>query len=241
MRLLVLLLVLANVHGKRARIKVEGEVAAKQEKQVVQLVEAIVSDVEKRFTQPTKTADPTVTLQLFATADRYREEAAKLGEPIPSDWGFYRPDKRLALANLEAGIGNLRHELVHPLLGDDFPGIPSWLNEGIAALYGSSKLGKHGFTFVVNYRLRDLQRALKAGTLPSLHDLATSSFEEFHGERAMVYYAYARYVLLYLDRKGKLSALYADLRAADPAKQAEVLASYVDEKDFRRWAKSLRY
>jgi hypothetical protein len=237
---LLVLLALATVQGQRARIDVDGEVSAKQQKQVVALVEAVVADVERRFTQKAKTPDEHVKLLIYSNEDRYRTEAAKLG-PVISDWGFYMPDKRTAIANVGASIGNLRHELVHPLIGDDYPAIPVWLNEGIASLYGSAKLGKHGFTFLVNYRLRDLQKALKANTLPSLSDLANSTEDDVHGDRAMVFYAYARYVLFYVDQKGKLSELYAELRGADRKQHAAILAKYVDEQSFRAWARKLRY
>lgn len=240
MNTLVVWLALASVHGQRARIEVDGEVSAKEQKQVVALVQAVVDDVERRFTQHAKQPDRAVKLLIYDNAKRYGEEAAKLG-PVISDWGFYMPDKRTAIANVGVSIGNLRHELVHPLIGDDFPAMPMWMNEGMAALYGSAKLGKHGFTFLVNYRLRDLQRALKSGTLPSLQTLASSTADDVHGDQAMVYYAYARYVLLFLDRKGKLDAFYADMRAAAPAKQSEILTSYVDETVFRAWARKLRY
>jgi hypothetical protein len=237
---ILLWLALATVQGQRARIDVDGEVSAKQAKQVEALVEAVVADVERRFTQPAKKPDAHVTLLVYADAARYQEEAAKLG-PVISDWGFYMPDKRTAIANVGVSIGNLRHELVHPLLGDDYPAIPAWLNEGVASLYGSAKLGKHGFTFLVNYRLRDLQKALKANTLPSLAQLAATTADDMHGDHAMMFYAYARYVLLYADKHGTLSKLYADLRAADPSKHAAILASYIDEKSFRAWAKKLHY
>ena len=145
---------LGEVNGGRAHIVVRGEVSKAKQQEMVKLVGAIVADVEKRFTQKAKTRDPEVTLLLFANADRYREVAESYG-PLISDWGFYLPDKRVAIANVDASIGNLRHELVHPLIGDDYPDIPTWLNEGVASLYGSATLGKHGFTFLVNYRLRD--------------------------------------------------------------------------------------
>jgi hypothetical protein len=127
------------------------------------------------------------------------------------------------------------------LLGDDFPGIPSWLNEGIASLYGSSTATKRGMTFLVNYRLRDLQRALKAGTLPTIEQLATSTEAELYGRQAMVYYALSRYVLLYVERRGKLGQLYAELRAAKRSDHAAVLARYVNEDSFRAWARKLRF
>jgi hypothetical protein len=230
---------LGEVNGGRAHIVVRGEVSKAKQQEMVKLVGAIVADVEKRFTQKAKTRDPEVTLLLFANADRYREVAESYG-PLISDWGFYLPDKRVAIANVDASIGNLRHELVHPLIGDDYPDIPTWLNEGVASLYGSATLGKHGFTFLVNYRLRDLQRALADGTCPTLAELAASTDADVHGKRAMVYYALSRYVLLYADRKGTLAALYAELRGAQRDKHAEILARHVDEKAFRTWARKLR-
>jgi hypothetical protein len=230
---------LGEVNGKRARIVVRGEVSKAKQKQMVKLVGDIVADVERRFVQDAKDPDKNVTLLLFSDENRYREVGETYG-PLISDWGFYMPDKRVAIANVDASIGNLRHELVHPLIGDDYPGIPAWLNEGVAALYGSAKPGKHGFTFLVNYRLEDLKRALADGTCPTLAQLAASTEADIHGRRAMVYYALSRYVLLYAERHGTLSQLYADLRGAARAKHGAVLASYVDEKAFRRWASQLR-
>ncbi|HEY5951746.1 MAG TPA: hypothetical protein VIV40_39900 [Kofleriaceae bacterium] len=230
---------LGEVDGARARIVVRGEVAKGKHEQLVKLVRDVVADVERRFTRAAKQPDDGVTLLLFSDQGRYREVAETFG-PLISEWGFYLPDRRVAIANTGASIGNLRHELVHPLIGDDFPAIPTWLNEGVAALYGSAKLGKRGFTFLVNYRLRDLKRALANDTCPSLRELAESTDADVHGERAMVYYALSRYVLLFADRKGTLSRLYADLRDSPRDKHAEVLARYVDETAFRRWARQLR-
>ena len=132
---------------------------------------------------------------------------------------------------------------MHPLLGDDFPGIPAWLNEGVAALYGTARPTKRGFEFLVNYRLRDLQRAMTAGTLPSLADLAASTDDDVRGDRAAVFYAMSRYVLLYADRHGQLGPLYAAMRDATGDREAQraVLERFVDERAFRAWAAKLRY
>jgi hypothetical protein len=232
--------VLAEVKGARARIVVRGELSPARGKQLVSLVTTVVSDVERRFLAR-HDADPTVTLLLFDDAATYREAALTLRDPLVSELGFYLPDRRIAIANIGNSVGNLRHELVHPLLGDDFPGIPAWLNEGIAALYGSSTPTKRGMQFLVNYRLRDLQRALKAGTLPTVEQLARSTEAELYGKQAMVYYALARYVLLYVDRQGTLGQLYAELRAAKRSEHAAVLAKYVNEDSFRVWARKLRF
>jgi hypothetical protein len=230
---------LANISGERTRIVVRGELAKGKQKPLVALVEAVVADVERRFSGDARDADREVTLLLFSDQDRYREVAGTYSQPLVSDWGFYLPARRVAIANVGQSVGNLRHELVHPLLGDDYPGIPTWLNEGIAALYGTAKQTKQGFQFLVNYRLADLQRALKAGTLPSLATLAATTDADVRAD-PMVYYALSRYVLLFADREGTLDVLYAELRAADVREHGRILARHVDEAKFLAWAKKLR-
>ena len=222
-------------HG---RVVIRGELTRAQQKMALALVDGVVADVARRFGAGPATP---VTLCLLGDPRRYDEEAAAFGD-VPSEWGFYRPDLRIAIANVGQSIGNLRHELVHPLLGDDFPGIPAWLNEGVAALYGTARPTKRGFEFLVNYRLRDLQRAMTAGTLPSLADLAASTDDDVRGDRASVFYAMSRYVLLYADRHGQLGALYAAMRDATGDREAQraVLERFVDERAFRAWAAKLR-
>jgi len=223
-------------HG---RVVIRGELTRAQQKMALALVDGVVADVARRFgAGPAKP----VTLCLLGDPHRYDEEAAAFGD-IPSEWGFYRPDLRIAIANVGQSIGNLRHELVHPLLGDDFPGIPAWLNEGIAALYGTARPTRKGFEFLVNYRLRDLQHALARGELPTLAELAASTDEDVRGERAAMFYAMSRYVLLYADRHGTLGELYAAMRDASGDREAQraVLERFVDERAFRAWAAKLRY
>jgi hypothetical protein len=223
-------------HG---HVVVRGRLSRAQQRSALALVDGVVADVHRRFG-----AGPaqTVTLCLLGDADAYTRAASAFGD-IPSAWGFYRPDLRIAIANVGQSIGNLRHELVHPLLGDDFPAIPAWLNEGIAALYGTAKPTPKGFEFLVNYRLRDLQRALKHDELPSLAELAASTDDDVRGERAATFYAMSRYVLLYAERHGTLGELYAAMRDAsgDVDAQRAVLERYVDERAFRAWAARLRY
>lgn len=234
---------LGTVSRGRARVVVRGEVSRARAKEAVALVDQVIGDVQRRFTAPTKTPDRDITLCLLPNDGRFRNVSIAAFGDLPSDLGFYRGDHRVAIANLGRSIGNLRHELVHPLLADDFPQIPAWLNEGIASLYGTAKPGKHGFEFLVNYRLRDLQKAMKAGEQPTLDQLAASTDAEVRGPRAMVWYAMARYVLLYVDRAGKLGELYGKLRGAtgDAKAQRKILGEYVDEQAFARWAKALRF
>lgn len=237
-----LLPALGTVARGRTRVVVRGEVSQRRAREVVVVVDQVVEDVQRRLTAPTRTPDRDITLCLLPDAARLRQVSMAAFGDVISELGFYRPDHRIAVANLGNSIGNLRHELVHALLGDDFPWIPAWLSEGIAALYGTAKADRRGFEFLVNYRLRDLQKALKAGDLPTLDNLAATTSIDVHGPRAMVWYALARYVLLYVDRAGKLGEMYGKLRAAagDARAQRVVLAAYVDDEAFRTWARKLR-
>lgn len=230
---------LAKVSRNRIRVVVRGHVT--QKSAMVTLVEQVVADVERRFLVTKGTAHPEITLALFSDGKRYKKVAAEFG-PSPSDLGFYMPGVRIALANVGYSVGNLRHEMVHPMIDDDFPACPAWLNEGLGSLYGTARWNKDHFDFLINYRLKDLQRALRADTLPTFDELARSTWKEVHGPDASVYYALGRYILVYLDRKGTLSTFYADMRAAtgNTTAQAKLLAKYIDEKQFHAWAKALR-
>jgi hypothetical protein len=181
-----------------------------------------------------------VTLCLFGDAASYAKVAGAFG-PLPSEWGFYLPMVRIAFANIGASIGNLRHELAHPMVDDDYPKIPAWLGEGVGSLYGTARWKRDKFEFLVNYRLRDVQRALREGKLPTFAELATSTSKEVHGPEGMIYYGMARYVLLYAEQQGKLSPLYGDLRAADHKSHAMILANHLDERAFLAWVKKLKY
>jgi hypothetical protein len=229
---------LGKITRGRARVTVRGSV--RQPKEALAIADQVISDVARRFTA--KDGDPFGEIQLCVLRDDASyHEAAGAFDSMPSEWGFYRPDKRVAIANLGASIGNLRHELVHPLIGDDFPGIPAWLNEGIAALYGTAKWNGKRFEFLVNYRLKDLQAAIKDGTLPTIAQLAASRDADVRGDRAMTYYAMSRYVLLFVERQGKLSELYAELRdAKDRKAHVTILTKYVDDAKFIVWARKLR-
>ena len=229
---------LGKIARGRARVTVRG--TAKKPREAIAIADQVIADVARRFTA--KDGDAFAEIQLCVLPDDASyHEAAGAFDSVPSDWGFYRPDKRVAIANLGASIGNLRHELVHPLIGDDFPRIPAWLNEGIAALYGTAKWNGKRFEFLVNYRLKDLQNAIKDGTLPTIAQLAASRDSDVRGDRAMTYYAMSRYVLLFVERQGKLSELYAELRdAKDRKDHVEILTRYVSDAKFIVWARKLR-
>lgn len=208
----------------------------------------VVADVARRFVN-VRAAHGTelvpVDVCLFEDDDTYRVFAEVAGDG-DNMMGFYLPRERLIVANLGRSVGNLRHELVHPLVGDDFRSrdrtLPAWFNEGLGSLYGTSRVRRARVTFLVNYRLRHVRKALRAGRLPTLEDIARSSRGEIYGPRSMTYYGTARYVLLYLDAQGTLSDFYAALIALDATfeRQLELLDKYVDYDRFVRWTRRLK-
>src|SRR5258705_10014783 len=115
---------LGQVSRGRTHVIIRGELSKAQTKEAIAGVDQVVADVQAKFTSPAKTQDPVVTLVLFANDARYHTVAKAAFGEVTSSWGFYVPSTRIAIANFGVSIGNLRHELVHALIGDDFPGIP---------------------------------------------------------------------------------------------------------------------
>ena len=235
--------VLGEIDAGATPVVVRGNLRPRRAREMVALVRQVKADVDRRFVAARATPAPAVTLCLFDDADAYAAMVATFDDDDPSAWGFYRGDLRVAVANLAASTGNLRHELVHPLIGDDFPAIPAWLNEGMGALYGTAKPTRDGFEPQVNYRLRDLQRAIRDGTLPSFAELVASDGDDVYSDRAPTFYAMGRYLLLYLHRRGRLDAVYAALRDAgrDPDAHLAILRAEIDEAAFVEWVSGLRY
>jgi hypothetical protein len=231
---------IATVKQGRVTVVVRGAIVKAKQQEMVTLVEQVIRDTTARFGIAKGDPHPAVTLCLFGDAASYAKVAGKFG-PLPSEWGFYLPGKRIAFANIGVSIGNLRHELAHPMIDDDYPKIPAWLGEGVGSLYGSARWKRDKFEFLVNYRLRDVQKALRDNTLPTFAELAASTSRQVHGDAGMIYYGMARYVLLYAEHKGKLAQLYRELRDADSKDHAKVLAKHVDERAFLSWVKALRY
>jgi hypothetical protein len=146
------------------------------------------------------------------------------------------------MVDISRGLGNLRHEMIHPLLKDWWPQVPAWLDEGVASLYGTARFKRGRYRFLVNYRLRHLRRAAARNQLPTLVGLARSTYDDVHGPHERAFYAVARYLLLRVYRRGDLTRFVRDMRAgiASAERQLSVLERYVDYERFLRWAKKLR-
>lgn len=239
--------VIARIQEKDGtRFVLRGRLGKRRAARMTRLAQAVVRDVSRRFLQQRdRSKRAPVDVCLFATTRAYRAFVRGVygDDAEHSELGFYSPSRRLVVANLARSAGNLRHELLHPLLGDDFEDLPAWLNEGFGSLYGSAARTRTGFRFLVNYRLRHLKAARRAGRLPGLDELAASTHEEVYGEDAGTYYALARYLLLYLERKGKLEEFVRVLRSKPmtTAWQRNVLHRFVDQQAFLAWTGKLRY
>jgi hypothetical protein len=220
-------------------VVLRGRLPRKEAAALLELTRAVHRDVTRRFVRPRTALRPAVDVVLFTHDESYQALATGYAR-VPAGQGFYRPDARVAAVNLARGRGNLRHELVHPLIVDDFPQIPAWLNEGIASMYGGARRDAHGrFRFLANYRLRDLQRAVRRGLLPSRDEVALAGRPQLYGADGATFYAVSQHVVLYLQRTGQLESFYRAVRDA-PARRAPALAARVDWPRFVAWSGRLR-
>jgi len=171
------------------------------------------------------------------------------GHAPTTPYGFYMAAERKMALNLGTGTGTLAHELVHPLIGEDFPGVPAWFNEGFASLFENATRESDGrIVGKENWRGRDLKRAFREGREVRLATLMETNTDEFYGDERGVHYGTARYVCLYLQRQNLLSRYYAEFRAtvnADPTGKSALervtrksLAEF--ETEWRAWVADLR-
>ena len=151
--------------------------------------------------------------------------------------------------NVATGLGTLVHEETHALLAPDFPNVPSWFNEGLASLYEQCSINDKTITGHENWRLPALQKAIKAGTLQPLKELADDP--DFYGdEHVGLNYAEARYLMFYLQEKGLLVRYYKTFRDAreedtigikslEKTIAPKKLEAF--EKEWREWVMTLRF
>jgi hypothetical protein len=190
-----------------------------------------------------------ITVLLFTKEEPYDRYAKKLfNDEKVSVYGYYKPDRRTLVMNIDTGGGTLVHELTHALIVYDFPAVPDWFNEGLASLHEQCRFraGGEGLEGLVNWRLPGLQTAIQGKRLVSLETLMTD--DDFRGGNIGVNYAQARYFCLYLQEKGLLVRFYERFRARqadDPQGVATAKAVLGDKEwskidgEFRDWALGL--
>lgn len=199
----------------------------------------------------TRKPEKPIRVYLFrdkTTYDSYCRSA--YDKPPSTPYGFYMSRERKMVMNISTGTGTLAHELVHPLLSEDFPGVPSWFNEGFASLFEQS--GERGGKMVgfVNWRLPKLKQLLKIHKGIPLADLLKTTTEQFYGEDDRgIHYATARYLCLYLQEKKLLIPYFKEFKAGakdDPTgaaalKKVTGMTPAELEPVWRDWVLGLRY
>jgi hypothetical protein len=77
-----------------------------------------------------------VTVYVFSSPDAYQCFCgARAHGPCPTTFGEYDRLSREIVMHATRGAETLNHEMVHPIVEEDFPRAPAWLDEGIASLY----------------------------------------------------------------------------------------------------------
>ena len=209
---------------------------------VQQVLEALF---HQRFSRGPSSA---ISVYLFPDANSYERYCrATFQEPCISVYGFFSPARRSLVMNLGLGIGTLSHELVHPILEADFPGAPTWLNEGIASLYEAPVLPRRGEIHGrKNWRYARLRSALGSAkgreqvTLAALFEMSDA---RFRGSGEDLHYAMARYACQWLDERGQLWDFYHAWRDgfASDTRGDKAFGSVVGRtpaeanEDWRRW------
>lgn len=189
--------------------------------------------------------DQPIVLVLLSDEAAYQAAAQRLDNYEPFAYaGYYQRSERRIVLNLATGYGTLAHELAHALAQFDFPEMPEWFDEGLAALYEETRFSDDDLLLIgtANWRCRLLPAALRNGELPTLHSVIST--QSFRGEGEGLNYALVRSFCRYLQERGLLSHFYRKFRAArhdDPSglktlrEVLGVTSSAAIDRNFRRW------
>lgn len=151
---------------------------------------------------------------LFKDDKSYRSNVAKIFGDTPSTpYGYYSPEHKALIMNIDTGGGTLVHEIVHPFMAANFPACPPWFNEGMGSLYEQCGEKDGHIVGYTNWRLPGLQEDLKAGTVPAFKTLMEMDEDEFYNRDRGSNYGQSRYLCYYLQEKGLLRKYYAEFVA----------------------------
>jgi hypothetical protein len=192
-----------------------------------------------------KKPDQPVTIVVLASEAGFHSAAASLDGYEPLAYaGYTQRGRRRIVLNLATGRGTLAHELAHVLAAFDFPEMPEWFDEGLAALHEDATFSSDGLTMIgtKNWRSRLLHEALLKSELPALESVIAEP--AFRGEGEGLKYAVVRCFCLYLQERGLLSHFYRKFRgtrqedSSGVSTLCELLGcSTIDQvdRDFREW------
>jgi len=179
----------------------------------------------------------------FKDGESYRAYMGRRYPERAAMGGYYDPVARRLVADLGNGLPVFTHEFCHSVFSDDFGVLPPWLSEGLACLFENYRIEEGAAAGEGDGKTALVRRSVQTGRAPSLARMVALTDAEFHGEDRTSRYMQASAVCLYLQEKGRLAAVYAELkkaRAADPtgAKSLEAACGQPVEKideDFRGW------
>lgn len=188
----------------------------------------------------TKDPQEILNIWLFKNTASYRRHTRAIFNDEPdTPYGYYSSAHRALIMNIETGGGTLVHEIVHPFIEANFPACPPWFNEGLASLYEQSgEVDGHIYGFP-NWRLPDLQRAIKAGAVPPFKTLMEMTPEAFYRQDTGTNYGQSRYLCYYLQENGLLVKFYREFTAnqsTDPTGYLS-LQKVLGENDLRAFQK----
>lgn len=155
--------------------------------------------------------DSVIPVILFSNYDEYKDFSVNTMGIVESDlspFGFYKITKNTIVVRYVNWKGSISHEFTHSLIQHDFPDIPSWFNEGLAALHEKYILKDSSMIGDFNWRIVSLRRALRENTYTGLRKLMETNDEELYEGRTSFYYAQSRYLLMYLQQKNRLENYY---------------------------------
>jgi len=153
--------------------------------------------------------DEILDVWLFKDSDSYNKYTKEIFNDTPgTPYGYFSHKHKALIMNIATGGGTLVHEIVHPFMYANFPQCPSWFNEGLGSLFEQSNERDGHIVGMTNWRLAGLQRAIKAGTVPSFKELTAMTSGEFYNEDRGTNYAQARYLCYYLQERGLLIDFY---------------------------------
>ena len=148
---------------------------------------------------------------LFKDEDSYKSNVKAIFNDRPTTpFGYYSPAHKALIMNIATGGGTLVHEIVHPFMATNFPGCPSWFNEGLASLYEQCSEVEGHIHGETNWRLQGLQTAIKKERISTFETLCGTTTAQFYEDPQGHHYGQARYLCYYLQEKGLLRKFYQE-------------------------------
>lgn len=187
---------------------------------------------------------------LFDGKESYEKHTREFFSDTPTTpYGYFSSQHNALIMNIATGGGTLVHEMVHPLMAEHFPGVPSWFNEGLASLFEQCGEEDGRMVGLINWRYKGLREAIRTGAFTSLEKLMKSTTAEFYANDQGDNYGIARYLCQYLQSLGKIEEYYKRFRehAGEDPDGIASLEAVLGEKSLAKiqetwlaWVKGLR-